>query len=70
MSHFDRKGYSKEQIDIMIAEKLQICVEPICTEIGGVLEMLQKRIVDLEIANNAMITEMKEWKTKNQKTIQ
>jgi hypothetical protein len=70
MTTFDRKGYTRDEINILIAEQLKICIEPICFEIGKVIDSLQKRIVHLEMANNAMIREMKEWKAKNQKTIQ
>jgi hypothetical protein len=67
---FERKNYSKKQINDMILEKFQVCMEPVCYEMGQVMEALQSRIHDLEAASNAMILEMKEWKEKNQKFIQ
>lgn len=70
MDNFQRKFYTKEEINIMIAEQLQICIEPICREIGRAIEGLQNRIIDLETASNAMLTEMKAWKEKNFRTLQ
>lgn len=69
-NHFERKAYSREEINIIIAEQLQICIEPICKEIGKAIEELQKRIVDLEVASNAVITELKEQKDKSARMIQ
>lgn len=66
----ERKAYSREEINIFIAEQLKICIEPICHEIGKAIEALQNRIVDLEVASNAMIEEMKAWKTANKRTLQ
>jgi hypothetical protein len=65
----ERKNYSKKQINDMILEKFQICMEPVCYEMGKVMETLQSRIQELEVASNAMIVEMKEWKEKNGKVI-
>lgn len=65
-----KHSYSRAEINHMIAEQLGICIEPICQEIGKAIESLQKRIQDLEAAGNAMITEMKEWKSKSNRTIQ
>jgi hypothetical protein len=69
-NNFERKNYSREEINILVAEQLKLCIEPICREIGVALEALQKRIVDLEIASNAMINEMKEWKERNSRMLQ
>ncbi len=69
-ANFQRKSYSKEELKIMIAEQLQICIEPICKEIGRAMESFQQRISDLEIAGNSMIAEMKAWKEKNYRTLQ
>jgi hypothetical protein len=68
--HFVRKNYSRDEINLIIAEQLQLCIEPICKELGRAMEGLQRRIVDLEMASNSMIAEMKEWKKKNQVTLQ
>lgn len=68
--HFDRKAYSREEINIIVAEQLQLCVEPICKEIGKAIEGLNIRLKDVEIASNAMIEEMRKWKESNYKTIQ
>lgn len=67
---YQRKPYSREEINTFIAEQLKICIEPICHEIGKAIESLQSRIVDLETATNSMIVEMKEWKSLSQRTIQ
>jgi hypothetical protein len=70
MTEFKQKSYSREEINIMIAEHLQICVEPICQEIGMVIEGLAKRLQDIESTCNTLITEMKAWKEENKRTIQ
>lgn len=70
MSQFDRKAHTTEEINIMVAEQLKLCIEPICKEIGKMVEHLEKRIVDLETAANAMLIEMKAWKEKHERTIQ
>lgn len=63
--HFERKVFSREEINIIVAEQLGQGVEPICKEIGVVLEGLNLRVRDLEQANNAIIEEMKKWKSLN-----
>lgn len=68
--YFERKKYTKEEIDLIVIERIQEVIEPICKELGKAIETLQSRIIDLEEASNAMITEMKEWKEKNARTIQ
>ena len=70
MTQFERKNFTREEINILIAEQLGLCIEPICKELGMVIEGLAKRIADLEIASNAMIKEMQEWKGKYQRVIQ
>ena len=69
-NNFVRKHYTREEINIIVADQLEQCVTPICKELGKVIEGLCARVLDLETANNAMIEEMKAWKAKNQKTIQ
>lgn len=61
-SHFERKTYTREEMNVMIAEQLGLCIDPICKEIGQVVEGLQKRIVELESATNAIIEEMRKRK--------
>ena len=70
MSNFERKAYTREEMNIIVAEHLQVCIEPICKEIGRAIEGLQSRIVELESASNAIITEMKEWKAQDINTLQ
>lgn len=69
MSNFERKTYTREEINLMVAEQMQLCVEPICKEIGQVIEGMIKRIVDLETATNSIIEEIKSWK-KTSHTVQ
>lgn len=69
-NNFVRKHYTKEEINIIVADQLEKCITPICLELGKVIEGLQQRIVDLEVASNAMIEEMKRWKKDNERSIQ
>lgn len=69
-NNFVRKHYTAEEINKIVADQLQYCIEPICKELGKVIEGLQQRIVDLECASNAMIVEMKEWKKTNERSLQ
>lgn len=69
MSNFERKPFSKEELNVIVAEQLKLCVEPICKEIGQVIEGMIKRIQELETATNSVIKELKSWKETN-KTLQ
>lgn len=66
---FDRKGISRTEAITLIAEQLQMCIEPICKEMGEVMEGLHIRVQDAESALNALISEMKEWKRKQKELI-
>lgn len=60
--NFERKAYSREEINIIVAEQMGLAIEPICREIGQVMEGFNARLKDLEAAVNATIEEMKESK--------
>lgn len=64
------KAYTEDEIKELIIKQVDLAITGICQEIGKAMEMLQGRILDLETASNAMIQEMKEWKAKNQRTLQ
>jgi len=70
MTDFTRKAHTREEINIIVAEQLKLCIEPICHEIGLAIEALQKRIVALEENTNGLIVEMKEWKKNKGITLQ
>lgn len=70
MTNFERKAHTREEINIIVAEQLQLCIEPICKELGMVIEGLAKRLQDVESTCNTLISEMKAWKEENKRTIQ
>jgi len=70
MSNYERKDMNKEAVIILIAEQLGMAIEPICKDIGRALEAMQKRIMDLEMTVNSIVTELKQQKEQNNRTIQ
>lgn len=64
------KAYTEKEINEIVAKQLELGITAICREIGMAIETLQKQIQELQVASNAMIEEMKEWKKKNERTLQ
>ena len=69
-NEFVRKSFTSEEIQSIVVEHTRKYLDPIWIELGKILESLSARISDLEIANNAMINEMKAWKDQNKGMLQ
>lgn len=69
-THTTQKLYSREELNILVAEQLQLCIEPICQQIGEVIEGLMHRVLAVESATNALISEMKGNQGRYQRVIQ